>query len=139
MKIGEWDNLGRARALVQRQLGQLGAAEYAAHVTVNPENGRVRIYVATDLGLLDYAYAPSGADPEGAWLLRGALIRWGSIRGLRLQSDAQLAEIEGDEPRESWHLVAEEPRIELGAASDAGDHGIAALLSFARACMANAG
>ena len=48
MKIGEWDNLGRARGLVQRQLGELGAAEYAAHVTVNPDNGRLRVFVATD-------------------------------------------------------------------------------------------
>ena len=42
MKIGEWDNLGRARGLVQRQIGELGATEYAAHVTVNAENGRLR-------------------------------------------------------------------------------------------------
>ena len=54
MKIGEWDNLGRARGLVQRQLGELGAMEFAAHVTVNPDNGRLRIFVATDAGLLDY-------------------------------------------------------------------------------------
>ena len=66
VKIGEWDNLGRARAALQRQLGELGAAEYAAHVTLNPDNGRLRIYVATDIGLLEYSYAPAGADPEGA-------------------------------------------------------------------------
>ena len=48
MKVGEWDNLGRARGLVQRQLGELGTTEYAAHVTVNPDNGRLRIFVATD-------------------------------------------------------------------------------------------
>jgi hypothetical protein len=54
MRIGEWDNLGRARALLQRQLGELGAAEYAAHVAVNPDTGRLRIFVATDIGLLDY-------------------------------------------------------------------------------------
>jgi hypothetical protein len=60
MKIGEWDNLGRARALVQRQIGELDAAEYAAHVTVKPDNGRVRILVATDVGLLEYSYAAAG-------------------------------------------------------------------------------
>ncbi|MEO6345523.1 MAG: hypothetical protein ABIP01_03140, partial [Candidatus Limnocylindria bacterium] len=84
MKIGEWDTLGRARALLQRQLGDLGAAEYAAHVGVNPDTGRVRIFVATDLGLLDYQYSAAGADPAGAWILRGQLHRWSSVRGLRL-------------------------------------------------------
>src|SRR4029079_12963429 len=79
VKIGEWDNLGRARAVVQRNLGELGAAEYAAHVTLNQENGRIRIYLATDIGLLEYTYAPAGADPEGAWMLRGQLYRWGNV------------------------------------------------------------
>ena len=92
MKIGEWDNLGRARGLLQRQLGDLNATEYAAHVTVKADSGRLRIFVATDIGLLDYQYAPVGADPEGAWILRGQLIRWGSVRALRLQTDAQLDE-----------------------------------------------
>ena len=90
MKIGEWDNLGRARELLQRQLGDLGAAEYAAHVTLNQENGRMRIYIATDIGLLEYKYAPAGADPEGAWMLRGQLYRWSGVRGLRLQNEAQI-------------------------------------------------
>ncbi|MGH2455409.1 MAG: hypothetical protein ACRDHD_04035, partial [Candidatus Limnocylindria bacterium] len=76
MKIGEWETLGRARGLLQRQLGELGADEYASHVTLNPENGRLRIYVATDVGLLEYSYAPAGADPEGPWMLRGQLNRW---------------------------------------------------------------
>ena len=116
MKIGEWDNLGRARALLQRQLGELGAAEYAAHVTVNAENGRLRIFVATDTGLLDYQYAPRGNDPEGDWLLRGQLIRWGSLRGLRLQTDAQIDE--SDEVQSIWRLVAEEPKMELSAATE---------------------
>ena len=59
MKIGEWNNLGKARGLIQRQLGELGSDEYAAHVGVNPDNGRMRVFVATDVGLLDYSYAPS--------------------------------------------------------------------------------
>src|SRR5918912_708610 len=92
MKIGEWENLGRVRGLLQRQLGEIGAAEYAAHVTVNPETGRLRILIATDLGLFDYAYGPAGSDPEGDWLLRGALHRWPSVRGLRVQTDAQIDE-----------------------------------------------
>ncbi|MEO8510179.1 MAG: hypothetical protein ABI534_02955 [Chloroflexota bacterium] len=138
MKIGEWDNLGRARALVQRQIGELAAAEYAAHVTVHPDNGRVRILVATDIGLLDYSYAPAGADPEAAWFLRGSIVRWASVRGLRLQTDAQLGE-DGAESREVWHLLASDPKIELKAESDAGDRSVDALLAFARACMQYAG
>src|SRR3970040_1361895 len=70
MKIGEWDSLGRARGMLQRQLGELGAAEYAAHVTLNPQNGRLRILVATDIGLLDYSYQPGGADTEGRGIWR---------------------------------------------------------------------
>ena len=64
MKIGEWDELGRARALLQRQIGELKADEFAAHVSVNPDTGRLRVMVATDVGLLDYHYGPTG-DPEG--------------------------------------------------------------------------
>jgi hypothetical protein len=139
MKIGEWENLGRARGLVQRQLGELGADEQAAHVTVNPENGRLRIFVATDIGLMDYAYAPAGPDPEGAWMLRGQLYRWPSVRGLRLQTDAQLDEDSG-EVRSIWRLVAEDPKIELVAdSSGADERSPAAMLPFARACIEHAG
>jgi hypothetical protein len=138
MKIGEWDNLGRARALLQRQLGDLNAAELAAHVAVNPDTGRLRILVATDIGLLDYGYSPAGSDPEGAWILRGQIVRWSSVRGLRLQTDAQIDEGR-DEVQSVWRLVAEEPKIELAAASEGEGQGIEALLAFARACLQHAG
>ena len=138
MKIGEWDNLGRARGLVQRQLGELGASEFAAHVTVNPDNGRLRIFVATDAGLLDYQYAPVGADPQGQWILRGQLARWGSVRGLRLQTDAQQVDT-SDEVKAVWHLVAEDPKMELTISSDDGEKAIEALAAFARSCLQNAG
>jgi hypothetical protein len=134
MKIGEWDNLGPARGLLQRQLGQFGVAEYAAHVTVNPDNGRLKILVATDSGLLEYAYAPAGANPEGDWILRGQLVRWPSVRGLRLQTEAQL-DANSHETRSVWRLVAEEPRIELAATSDESERAVQALLAFARACL----
>ena len=138
MKIGEWDNLGRARVLLQRQLGELGATEYAAHVTVNPDNGRLRIYLATDVGLFDYSYSPAGQSPEGDWILRGQLHRWPSVRGLRLQADAQLDE-STDESKSIWRLVAEEPKIELSGTSDSGPRAIAAVLDLARACLQHAG
>jgi hypothetical protein len=137
MKIGEWDNLGRARGLLQRQLGELGAAEYATYVTVNPDNGRLRIFVATDTGLLDYQYTPAGSNPEGDWILRGSLVRWGSVRGLRLQTDAQVDEVT-NAVRSVWRLVAEEPKMELTATTDGGDDAIGALLAFARACIQHA-
>jgi hypothetical protein len=137
MKIGEWDNLGRARALLQRQLGDLNATEYAAHVAVNPDTGRLRIFVATDVGLLDYQYSPVGADPEGAWILRGLLIRWGSVRALRLQTDAQLDEA-SDTTQSIWRLVADEPKLELVASTETGQQSIEALLAFARACLQHA-
>jgi hypothetical protein len=138
VKIGEWDNLGRARLLVQRQLGELGATELAAHVTVNPENGRLRIFVATDAGLLDYQYAPAGASPEGTWILRGQLVRWASVRGLRLQTDAQQDE-GSDEVKAVWRLVAEDPKMELTISSDDGEKSIEALAAFARNCLQHAG
>jgi hypothetical protein len=140
MKIGEWDTLGRARALLQRQLGELGAAEYAAHVTLNPQNGRLRILVATDIGLLDYSYQPSGADPEGPWALRGHMYRWMSVKGLRLQTDAEIREGDADsEARWIWRLTAEDPKIELSAEStELGERSPGALLPFARACIQHA-
>jgi hypothetical protein len=138
MKIGQWDNLGRARGLVQRQLGELGATEHAAHVTVNTDNGRLRVFVATDAGLLDYQYAPAGANPEGSWILRGQLVRWSSVRGLRLQTDAQ--QDEGtDEVKAVWRLVSEDPKMELTVSSEDGEKAIEALASFARACIQHAG
>jgi len=137
MKIGEWDTLGKARGLIQRQLGDLGADEYAAHVGVNPDNGRMRVFVATDVGLLEYSYSPAGADPNGAWILRGQAHRWNSIRGLRLQTDAQLNEDSGHD-QAVWRLVAEDPKIDLAATTDAGERPIEALLAFARACLQHA-
>jgi hypothetical protein len=138
MKIGEWDNLGRARGLLQRQLGELGAAEYASHVTLNDESGRLRIYVATDVGLMDYAYAPAGSDPEGPWMLRGQLYRWPSVSGLRLQTDAQLDDATG-EVREIWRLVAEDPKLELSVTNEtSGERPVEAMLAFDRACIQHA-
>ena len=140
MKIGEWDSLGRSRAILQRQLGELGAAEYAAHVTLNVENGRLRILVATDIGLLDYHYQPAGSDPEGPWALRGQLYRWVSVKGVRLQTDAQIEDGEMDTAaRWIWRLTAEDPKIELTAESTAfGEGSPDALLPFARACIQHA-
>jgi len=133
MKIGEWDSLGRARGLLQRQLGELGAIEYAAHVTVG-ENGRQRILVATDVGLLDYSWSSSGSDP---WLLRGQVFRWRNVHSLRLQTDAQWDERQ-NEARSLWRLVADDPKIELTADSVTSRDGVAALLAFARACLQHA-
>ena len=138
MKIGEWDNLGRARALLQRQLGELDAAEYAAHVAVNADSGRLRIMVATDVGLIDYSYAPVGTDPEGQWILRGQVHRWAGVKGLRLQTDAQMDEAT-EQAQEVWRLVAEEPKIELSVTSEMGDKAIEGMLAFARACLQHAG
>jgi hypothetical protein len=136
MKIGQWENLGRARALLQKQLGQLGTLEYASHVAVNRDNGRLRILVASDVGLIDYSYAPMGADPQAAWILRGQVTKWATVRGLRLVTDGQLDE-EGEDSRSVWRFLSEEPKIELSASSEDGDVAIEALLAFARACFQN--
>lgn len=140
MKIGEWDSLGRARAILQRQLGELGASELAAHVALNAQNGRLRILVATDIGLLDYTYQPAGSNPEGPWTLRGEIHRWTSVKGLRLQTDAQVDE-QGDavDAKWVWRLLAEDPRIELTAESTAsGERSPGALLPLATACIEHA-
>ncbi len=137
MKIGEWDSLGRARQLLQHQLSEMGGVEYATHVAVNPDSGRLRILVASDLGLMDYHYAPATSDPEGDWALRGQLVRWSGVRGLRLQTDAQLDE-DRDEMHSVWRLVAEDPKIELTASSDHGEVEIDAVLALARACIQHA-
>ncbi len=94
----------------------------------------MRVFVATDVGLLDYSYAPVGADPNGAWILRGQVHRWTAVRGLRLQTDAQLDEASGRD-QAVWRLVAEDPKIELVATTDA-PGAIEGLLGFARACLA---
>jgi hypothetical protein len=138
MKSGEWDTLGRARAALQRQLGDLGATEFAAHVTLNQENGRLRIFIAADLGLLEYTYSSAGSDPEGPWLLRGQLHRWSTVKALRLQTDAQIDDETG-EVRALWHMIADEPKIELSADSTGvGEHSTAGLLPFAKACLEHA-
>ena len=140
MKLGEWDSLGSARGILQRHLGELGAAEYAAHCAINPENGRMRVLIATDIGLLDYHYQPVGADPAGAWALRGQLYRWISVKGMRLHTDAQIENHEATEARWIWRLTAEDPKIELTAESTSlGERSPGALLPLARACIQYAG
>lgn len=136
VKVGEWENIGRSRALLHRALGELGAVELAAHVAVHADGERQRILVATDIGLLDYNYAPEQAG-SATYLLRGTLHRWPTLRGLRLQSDAQWDD-NSRESRSVWRLVAEEPRIELSAESTEADRQqVVALLDFARACFAS--
>ena len=139
MKIGEWDGIGRARGMIVHQLGELGAAELAAHVTINRENGRQRILVATDIGLLDYSWSPDTTDPDATWSLRGSLIRWASVRGIRLQADAQYDPVP-ERSKAVWRLVAEEPKIELMANTEDGEpNAVPALLAFGRACLAQTG
>ena len=141
MKIGEWENLGRSRAVIQHQLGELVATEIASHVALNPENGRLRILIATDVGLLDYHYQPVGADPEGPWSLRGEMHRWASVHGLRLQTDGQVTELEdGMDARWIWRFIAEDPKVDLMAESTSeGERATDAVLPFATACMEHAG
>ncbi|MGH2428675.1 MAG: hypothetical protein ACRDGV_07290 [Candidatus Limnocylindria bacterium] len=139
MKIGEWDDIGRARGLIVHQLGQLGADELAAHVALNPDTGRQRILVATDIGLLDYVWSAESPQPDARWSLRGNLVRWPSVRGLRLQTDAQFDPVSED-ARAIWRLVAEDPKIELSAGGgQAGDPSLPALLAFGRACLERSG
>jgi hypothetical protein len=101
---------------------------------VNPDTGRLRVFVATDACLIEYSYSPMGADPQGTWILRGQATRWPSVRGLRLVTDAQIGE-SGEGSRSVWRFVSEEPKIELTASSDDGDTAIEAMLAFARACF----
>jgi hypothetical protein len=134
VRIGEWEQIGRSRALVQRELGELGVNELAAHVTINPDNERQRILIATDIGLLDYNFGAAAAN-SGSYELRGTLHRWGTLRGMRLQSDAQWDD-NAKSAKSIWRLIAEEPRIELAAESTETDrHQVSALLDFARACF----
>ncbi|MGH2463692.1 MAG: hypothetical protein ACRDFZ_08750 [Candidatus Limnocylindria bacterium] len=136
MKVGEWEDIGRSRALLQRVLGELGAVELAAHVTIHADGERQRILVATDIGLLDYNYAVT-APGEATYELRGGMARWPSVRGMRLQSDAQWDD-NSRTARSIWRLVAEEPKIELAAESTESDRAeVTALLDFARACFAS--
>ncbi|MGH2357978.1 MAG: hypothetical protein ACRDGJ_08170 [Candidatus Limnocylindria bacterium] len=139
MKIGEWDGIGRARGLIAHQLGELGAQELAAHVTADEERARHRIMVATDIGLLDYSWSASSTEPDATWSLRGGLVRWPSVKGLRLQTDGEFDPVK-ELTRSIWRLVAEEPRIELSATDTDADHrALSALLTFARACLERTG
>lgn len=139
MKIGEWPDIGRARELIVRQLGDLGADELAAHVTVNRDTGRQRILVATDVGMLDYSWSADTKEREAPWSLRGTLVRWPSVRGLRLQTDAQF-DPASEEAKSVWRLVAEDPKFELMANTEEGEPwAVAALLTFGHACLSRAG
>jgi hypothetical protein len=135
MKLADWGALGPAGEMLQGQLAELGAVEEATHVTVNPDSGRLRILIATDLGLLDYSYVPGSSDSDGGSMLRGQLNRWTSVRGVRVQTDVQV-EADASQTRWLWHLVADEPRIELIADSEGqADRAPAAVMPFARACL----
>lgn len=136
MKIGEWEGIGRARAVIVHQLGDLEAQELASYVSTG-ENDRQRILVATDVGLLDFSWAPSTSEPDAVWMLRGGLTRWVSVRGLRLQTDAQFDPVY-EKVQSIWHLVAEEPRIELSATSEPDPRAVSVLLAFAKSCLERA-
>ena len=134
MKITEWEAVGPVSAMVEKQVMMLGAKEYASHVSRDPDSGKLRILVAADLGLLDYTYAPS-AGANSTWTLHGRFNSWKAIRGLRLQSDAQLEDY-SHEGRSVWRLLIEEPKAELAADSGGVDeHSETALLEFAQACI----
>ncbi len=136
VRIGEWEHIGRSRLLVQRELGELGAVELAAHVSFHADGERQRILIATDIGLLDYNFGPT-APSSSTYDLRGTLYRWPSLRGMRLQSDAQWDD-NSKTARSVWRLIAEEPRIELAAESSEQDrHEVSALVDFARACFSS--
>jgi hypothetical protein len=136
VRIGEWEQIGRSRGLVHRELGELGAVELAAHVTMHADGERQRILIATDIGLLDYNFGPSSPG-AATYDLRGTLHRWPSLRGMRLQSDAQWDD-NSKTARSVWRLIAEEPRIELAAESNETERQeVSALLDFARACFAS--
>jgi hypothetical protein len=137
MKIGEWEGIGRARAVIVHHLGELSATELASHVTIG-DNQRQRILVATDIGLLDFNWSPSSAEPDAVWNLRGGLTRWPSVRGLRLQSDAQFDPVY-EKVQTVWRLVSEDPKIALTASSDPDPKAVTALLSFANACLGRTG
>jgi hypothetical protein len=138
MKIGEWQGIGRAREMIVRHLGELGADELAAHVTVNRDSGRQRILVATEVGLLDYSWSADTKEPDATWSLRGSLVRWASVRGLRLQMDAQFDPVP-EQAQTVWRLVADDPKVELKATSAEGEPlAVPALLAFARACLSRA-
>jgi hypothetical protein len=136
VKVGEWEEIGRSRALLHRVLGELGAVELAAHITLHADGDRQRVLVATDIGLLDYNYGVTSPG-DATYELRGSLTRWPLVRGMRLQSDAQWDD-NARAARSIWRLVAEEPKIELSAESTEQDRAsVTALLDFARACFAS--
>jgi hypothetical protein len=136
VKIGDWDSAGAVAAIVPNLLAELGAKEIATHVASGQE-GRLRILVATDIGLMDYHYHPSGANPNGPWSLRGDLVRWAAVRGLRLQTEAQVEQGSGTvNVRWIWRFVGEEPKIEMTAESTgSGERAPAAVLPLARTCI----
>jgi hypothetical protein len=136
VRIGEWEQIGRSRGLVHRELGELGAVELATHVEVHADGERQRILIATDIGLLDYNFGPSSPG-AATYELRGTLHRWASIRGFRLQSDAQWDD-NAKSARSIWRMIAEEPHIELAAESSGSDRSeVTPLLDFARAVFSH--
>ena len=76
---------------------------------------------------------------KGAWMLRGQMYRWGLVKGLRLQTEAQIDDDSG-EVKAVWRLVAEDPKLDLAADSEGvDDRAVGPMLAFARACIQNAG
>ena len=141
VKIGEWDNLGRARAVLQRQLGELGAAEYAAHVTLNQEQ-RAHAHLRGDrhraarVHLRARRRRPRGrVDAARASCTDGP-----ACKGLRLQNEAQIDDDSGEVKCGLAHG---------GRGPEAGAGGglraawtitpIGPMLAFARACIQHAG
>ncbi len=138
VKLAQMKDLGPVAELLQRQVDDLGAVEMASQLIPGTDARRMRILVATDLGVLDYVFAATSGDANAPWHLRGTLTRWPGVHGLRLQTDGQLGD--ATQPaKHVWRFVIEDPKAELVAEVGADAKTTTAMLEFARACLERAG
>jgi hypothetical protein len=92
--------------------------------------------VATDVGLLDYTWGPQSPEPGASWYLRGSLLRWHQVQGLRMTTDAVSESAE--QYQSVWRLIVQEPKVELVVGSS-NEPEMLALVAFGRACYAGVG
>ena len=139
MRISEWPRMPYLSAelceWIYEQLRRLETEELASYAVETGRDGEARrLLVATEVGLIDYRYAPRNCD-AARYGLSGTLYPWPAVTGAQLATDVH--RVWAREVRTSWRFTIGDPEFAIGVRAD--EPLVRAVLDFARICLRRAG
>ena len=139
MRISEWPRMPYLSPelceWIYEQLVKLETEELASYAVETGRDGEARrLLVATEVGLIDYRYAPRDSD-AARYGLSGTLYTWPAVAGAQLTTDVH--RVWAREVRTAWRFTIGDPDFTLGVSGD--EPLVGALLDFARICLRRAG